>query len=424
MHKQPQSRQKQKHRPVICVADPENRESGGHYIFYFCLHAKTFIECGARVIAITPYADIIRKELSDDGIVEGDTLAILEIKPHPQIKIPRKKGLRKLVRRTGLIWRWWKLSKNVKNAGRQCGMTIDHVFITDLPTFVPFYERRLTCIIDWIFSYKWSAWSYDPSFYRHKNGVYSDETLKKTCPGSVYSKRLNRIFHIDSDLVKAVNRATHPFGTFCYIPDVINTKLPTDIPEWISDLRTRAGSKKIVVLPGVQGSRKGMYDLLSLAEKRMDLFFIFAGPLDPGDHPPDGLDKIHRMEDYLPDNCFFRLQRIPCETTFNALICTADAVWAVYRNHLTSSGVMIKSICFGKPVLIAEDAPMMHALARKYRAGTPVPAGNLQACSDALDRVLSSPNSAPSVRAQHDFSIERFAEVINRFTAELAQTTS
>jgi hypothetical protein len=418
MMKRPQQQTKQNKRPVICVTDSEERDYGGHYVSHFCQYTRLLIQSGARVVAICPYPEMVRRMLSADGVTESDVLSIQEITAHPKIKMPVRKGFRKLCRRIGAIRRWKKLAEDVQFAERQLNLKIDHVFMANVPSFAFLYERVLVKIIDRVFRKPWSAWSYDSSFFRHSKGVYEDWILKKNYPGCLHSKYLHRIFHIDEQLVHEMNRIGGTVNKFCYVPDVTDTRLPESLPTWIRNIRDQASTKKIVLLPGVQGQRKGLYIALELAKKRSDLFFVFAGPLDPDDHPPGGLDRLRRLMTEPPGNCFFHMLRIESEKDFNALICAADAIWAVYSGHLTGSGIWVKSAFFKKPIVIADNAPLMCAWAEKYQFGIPVQADSLPECSIALDRLLAG-EETPAVLPEllQDFSTDRLQQIMKSFVS-------
>ena len=403
---------------MICIIDSEVRTGGGHYISHFCRYTSLLVQSGARVIAICPYAETVRGLLSADGVTEGEDLSIQEITAYPKIKIPVKRGARKLCRRIGVIRRWKKLANDVRFAERQCNLKIDHVFMADFSSFAFLHEHALVKIIDRIFSKPWSAWSHDTSFFRHSKGVYEDWILKKTCTGCAHSKHLYRIFHIDEQLVHKMNRINGATNKFSYVPDVTDTRLPESLPTWIKNIRDQAKTRKIILLPGVQGQRKGLHTVLELAKERPDLFFVFAGPLDPGDHPPGGLDQLRKLVDSPPENCFFRIQRIEPERELNAMICAADAIWAVYSGHLTGSGIWVKSAFFKKPIVIADNAPLMCTWAEKYQFGIPVQADSLPACSAALDRLLAGKEN-PEVLPEllQDFSADRLQQIMKSFVS-------
>jgi hypothetical protein len=408
-------------RPVICIADAEERTGGGHYISHFCQYTRLLIQSGARVVALCPYPEAVRTLLGAEALHGNDALFILKTTPHPEIRTPAKKGFRKLRRRTGLIRRWRRLSDAITAAERHCGLTVDHVFVTDLPSFSIFYRHSLTGPIDRAFRRPWSAWSYDSSFFSRSGGAGEAQILKKNLPGCFFSKHLHRIFHIDEALVLEVNRLTGS-GKFRYVPDVTDTALPSTMPELAAQIKARAGSRKIIILPGVQGKRKGLYTALQLAAQRPDLFFAFAGPLDRADHPPGGIEQLRQFMNTPPENCFFHLHRIDREEELNALICAAHAVWAVYPNHPHASGILLKAALFSKPVLIADNAPLMCDLAKRYRIATPVPPGNLSACSAALDCALAAPAPAKPDRIQHDYSPGKLQGIIQEFVSGLRHT--
>ncbi|MBI9020707.1 MAG: hypothetical protein JEZ10_05575 [Verrucomicrobia bacterium] len=411
-------------RPVICITDSESRADCGHYITHFCLYIRLFIEAGADVVALCPYPEAVRTELNAYGFSAEEFLFIGHINPHPGIRQPTRRGFRKLYRGAGLIRRWKRLATEIRNARKASDLRIDHVFLADLPSFSLFYKPSAARWIDLVFRTPWSAWSYDSSIYRHAGGVFEDPVLERIRPGYIHSKYFHAIFHIDEHLSLEMNQLFSPKVPFRYVPDIADHALPDRDPKLIREIKQAARQRKIIVLPGVQSRRKGLYIALQLAEKRPDLFFVFAGPLDPQDHPAGGLESIRTLIETPLENCFFHMHRLELEADLNAIISASDVVFAVYPGHLNSSGILIKSAFLKKPAIIADDAPLMKEYAEKYQIGFPVSSNNLSACSDAIDRAIASKNASPKyARLQHDFSEDRLKEVLHDFVSTIRQSS-
>jgi len=86
----------------------------------------------------------------------------------------------------------------------------------------------------------------------------------------------------------------------------------------------------------------------------------------------------------------FHPERIPEETSYNALVQACDVLWAVYRNSPHSSNTLSKAAFFERPVIVAAGHLMADRNSR-YSLGSVVPAGDSNALRDALVPMLTNP---------------------------------
>jgi glycosyltransferase involved in cell wall biosynthesis len=213
----------------------------------------------------------------------------------------------------------------------------------------------------------------------------------------------------DEKMVEPMQQA-FPDIEILFLPDTTLEKVSSS--PLTKQISGNSKGRKIVGLLGMLHKRKGLLDAVNLAKKRTDIFFVFAGAYDLNKMTAEEAAVVQAFFDTPPENGFVHLERIAEEAEFNALVQQMDLIFAVYPNFTNSSGLLTKAGIFGKPILVAEGNTCMADRVRKYNLGLTTPSGNIQAQSDALDRLLTE-ETRISNAFQADFNKQALQSALN-----------
>jgi len=364
--------------------------SKGHYEGIFGLYAKAFLKNGLRVSAGCPNPELNRKQLGS----MADQCTFHQIKGRKL-----KSKYRRLKPLTRALW-WVRAAQTIRRIHRQDGhsgpvffMNINHLRGT-------LWSDRLS---DWLMPCPWSAFTYDSSSVRGKA-----VDLKRQF-NFLNTKQCKAFGVTDEKMVEPMQKA---FPKVCieFLPDAT----PEDVftSPLVNQISEFSKGRKIVGLLGMLHKRKGLLDALKLAEKRPDLFFVFAGAYDLNKMSGEEKAFVQSFFNDPPENCFVHSKRIEDEAEFNALVQAVDIVFAVYPNFTNSSGLLTKAGIFGKPVLAAEGNTCMADRIQKYGLGLVAPSGGIEAQANAVDRLLST-ELQDSETFRNDFSETALQAALN-----------
>ncbi len=348
--------------PSIILYD-DGDWSKGHYEGIFGLYAKALLESGYALSAACPRPELIRRQLGP--LAE-------QCRFHRTKERELKSRFRQLKPLTRLLW-WARTGRAVRRIRRTDGhrgpvffMNINH--LRGALWSDSLSDRLMPCA--------WNAFTYDSSCVRGR-----DTDLRSQFQ-FLHAARCSAFGVTDEKMVEPMQTA---------FPKIRIQFLPDATPEEVSSspllepIRRLADGRKTVGLLGMLHKRKGLIDALKLAEARPDVFFVFVGACDLSKMTPDEKTFATSFMERRPENCFFHLERIETEAEFNALVQQMDLIFAVYPGFANSSGMLTKAGLFGKPCLVADGDTCMADRVKKYRMGAAVPAGDIQAVSDALD---------------------------------------
>ncbi len=183
-------------------------------------------------------------------------------------------------------------------------------------------------------------------------------------------------------------------------PDVTLAELPGTEPELVSEIRKKAGGRKIIGLIGLE-RRKGMLTMLDVAlqagEQGLPWYFVFAGVCDRNEFDAQEQARINdiasRIQSGEIDHIHFdpTAPRIATEPEFNALFQAFDIAWAAYLDFAGSSGTLGKAAAFNIPV-IATRGECIGGRVEQYRLGETIAEGDAPEAMDAIRRMLASPD--------------------------------
>jgi glycosyltransferase involved in cell wall biosynthesis len=149
---------------------------------------------------------------------------------------------------------------------------------------------------------------------------------------------------------------------------------------------TRADDGHTLLALGVIRPYKGLQDAIEATRRIDGARLLVAG--DPA-MPLDGLRTAERVE--------WRLGFLPQHELDRALSETTVALFP-YRAELDQSGALLQVLGAGVPVVVYDVAGLGEPV-RRYGAGAVVPAGDVEALTDAARALLEDPDALGRARA-------------------------
>jgi glycosyltransferase involved in cell wall biosynthesis len=149
---------------------------------------------------------------------------------------------------------------------------------------------------------------------------------------------------------------------------------------------TRADDGATLLALGMIREYKGLPDAIEVTRRLPDARLLVAG--DPA-MPLDGLRSAERVE--------WRLGYLPPAELDRALSEATVAVFP-YRAELDQSGALLQALGAGVPAVVYDVAGLGEPV-RAYGAGTVVPAGDVDALTEAVRELLADPDALARARA-------------------------
>jgi glycosyltransferase involved in cell wall biosynthesis len=144
---------------------------------------------------------------------------------------------------------------------------------------------------------------------------------------------------------------------------------------------TRADDGSTILSLGVIRPYKGLPDAIEVTRRLPDARLLVAG--DPA-MPLDGLRDAERVE--------WRLGYLPTPELDRALSEATVAIFP-YRAEIDQSGALLQALGAGVPAVVYDVAGLGEPV-REYGAGRVVPAGDLDALTEAVRELLEDPSDA------------------------------
>jgi glycosyltransferase involved in cell wall biosynthesis len=144
---------------------------------------------------------------------------------------------------------------------------------------------------------------------------------------------------------------------------------------------TRADDGSTILSLGVIRPYKGLPDAIEVTRRLTDARLLVAG--DPA-MPLDGLRDAERVE--------WRLGYLPTPELDRALSEATVAIFP-YRAELDQSGALLQALGAGVPAVVYDVAGLGEPV-REYGAGRVVPAGDVDALTEAVRELLEDPSDA------------------------------
>jgi glycosyltransferase involved in cell wall biosynthesis len=284
------------------------------------------------------------------------------------------------------IARWLfarRLLKVLRQAERSFGVSCSRVF------FGCFHENQSKIITRAISTLRLPA-----SGLYVQAGIFHSEKYLTRCKLTRKVERLfkhellKKIFMLDEEKMNVVaNFSGKPVQ---YLPDITDCSVDDSDP-LPRQLGLEPKIRPIIGLLGHLRPSKGIRELISFARSTpdLDVSFLLAGSCRWEEFETEDVKYIKQaiQED---SRIVFHPERIPTETSYNALVRACDVLWAVYRDCPHSSNTIAKAAFFEKPVVVAEGY-LMARQTRKYRLGEVVPRDEPSPLKKALSQMLNDP---------------------------------
>ncbi len=214
----------------------------------------------------------------------------------------------------------------------------------------------------------------------HLEIYYSQAALKGMC-------------FLDQSVCEQAQRAM-PRKVFGYLPDITENSLPLTESALVREIKDKAQGRKIVFMGGTIGGNKNLacwYQLIHQADAR-EFYFVQIGEMFEDTLTSEDVLELAKIKKQCPENLYIKLEYLPDEAMFNAVIQTSDILFAVYRNFKISSNMPGKAAAFSKPILVAEGYLMGERVAQ-YGIGLTVPEHDVEAMLTALTTLVQKAGS-------------------------------
>lgn len=175
---------------------------------------------------------------------------------------------------------------------------------------------------------------------------------------------------------------------FATVPDVCDPTLPDEETAMVRILRKRAAGRTVVFAGGGITGRKGFADLIEVISKvpRGDYFFLLIGKIHWSTFSSDEAAVLRKFIRSLPENVMTHFEYLEDERDFNALMASADIIYAVYRNFPHSSNMLAKAAYFEAALLVSNRYRMGRQV-EKYGLGATVYEGDIEDIINNLEKL-------------------------------------
>jgi glycosyltransferase involved in cell wall biosynthesis len=211
------------------------------------------------------------------------------------------------------------------------------------------------------------------------------------CPDKIFASRLFQgIGVLDAAVVEPLRQLSGGKRVVVF-PDVTHEQKVSEGHEAFGlarKVKAFAAGRPIVALAGHLQWTKGFADFTAAAGRKelQDVVFLLAGGLNWSEVSDEQRRQLQTAWE-RGANIFTHLQSLP-EESMNAVLSSADVIWAAYRSFPNNSNILTKAALLEKPVLVS-DGYLMGRLAKEYQLGEVVPEGDREAIVAALGRMLA-----------------------------------
>lgn len=386
---------------------------GGHHLMYLKLFTKTVLDKGYAVQVYTPEANELTEWVKANVENAEGRFWTAEVYRPTTIQFP----IRKLMGLIDRLYLWRSLTIAIKKLSKESGTTPEFVFIAWLEDFfhpVPKFTHRL---IPLIFPYKWGGLTFQ--YMAYELGILPVSRLASGPDEIMSLPNARAITTLDETLVPVMQERLSG-KTVLALPDfTINTYDPNYSDATLEKIKQLAKGRKIISLVGAIEKRKGLLELIEMAEqtRNRDWFYVVAGKFYPHFEMKELTHIVNTISRY-PENMCFAFEFIP-DPTFDGIMAMSDLVFAVYRDFPFSSNLLIKAANFDKPILVSNEYLMADRVNR-FQTGSAVEPGEIAQYIAAAERELASDTRRPvenfaAYRNEH--SLERLSEVFDDILA-------
>lgn len=333
--------------------------SGGHRDAFMQLFSLACLQNNTKVICLYTNAKEVKNWFSENSKINVENILFIDY--YPTIKNYKKFGRFSDSISTFLYWK--SCNKILKQIEKKYQLKIDLVYFNWLDSQMANYFPVF--ILDKIFSYKWSGLYFHPTIFRI-NKTYLNAKVKSRDLDAVFtSKKCVAITMHDEGILekyqKRINKKVLLFPeTADATPPNLNQPLATKIKEM-------ANGRTIVGIIGLE-PYKGSYALMQLVAKAdaTKYFFAFTGVYQEDFIHKLSSDKQYQYKDFvqnLPENCIWQTGILKEGEEYNAIFCSFDIAYIMYKNLYSSSNRLTKAAIFNRLVLgnnygcVGDDIP-------------------------------------------------------------------
>jgi len=353
----------------------------GHHPTYLKLFSQVLLEMGYRVFTFCAEPELIKAWIAQHHTKYASNLHVVK---STQPQVPTLPILGDIPRPVNALLQWQYAAGTIRNAFSQLDYVPDLVFFPWLDIYLSGYLFHP--LIDRLFPYPWSGLFFHPPYL-----LTGEKTLPLLgTPLTPYSltrsPRCRCIGLLDEfEVAKLQHTLDKPVISF---PDLTDESLPDLTYPIATQIREKAGDRKVIGLLGGLAPRKGLLTLLEVAKQwqQDDWFFVFVGELYEVFLSSEEISEIRRFAQSNPSNCFFHLDWIPDEPKFNAVVESCDVLFAAYENFPYSSNMLAKAAVFEK-LLIVSAGDCIGNRTEAFHLGISIPAGDVIQCIDALTKL-------------------------------------
>ena len=227
-----------------------------------------------------------------------------------------------------------------------------------------------------------------------KEGYFCDSKFRGLC-------------FLDEEAVSLYQQRS-PNKVFEFLPDVAHATLPAAHLPLAEEIQRLATGRKIVLMCGSIESRKNVKLFCDMANSLAAhaYFFAIVGQLHVSTLSAEEKNLLSTFIEAQAPHTFFREVYFEDEREMNAVMQSADIIFAVYREFKISSNMLGKAASFGKPILVS-DRYLMGRRVLSYGIGQAVPENDAEAALKGL-----------STLALHPIENDRFSRFLSAFSPE------
>jgi len=351
----------------------------GHHLTYIKLFTQILLQQNYQVIVLCPKPDEVYKLILDtmpDYIAQLHVDKLIESKS-PSINILGMGAL------YPTFSRWYLTTNAIAKAKKKFKIKPDIVFFSWLDGYLYLGYSALVCrllykLVDIFFPYKWCGLLFHTYTAQAKQNPDIYKIIKsRKCYAIAVLNELN-----SHDLKKLDKKIV-------VFPDIADDASPDITYDLVQKIIEKADQRKIIGLLGYLEKRKGILNLIEIAQQSIQKpwFFVFAGVLPQNTFSPTEINKILNFADSNPSNCLFHFERIPEESQFNVLVNKCDVLYAVYQDFSSSSNILTKAAIFKRLVLVA-NGYYMESIVKEFNLGLSVNETEISKQIEALEILI------------------------------------
>jgi len=370
---------------TVVLAD--SRWAGHHQTYLFELSAG-LLRCGARIILLCPYPEIIRERLTAAGYdASTERLGGVEFQSSNHSFLSKSRDHDP----STTLLRWRKTGHLIRKFESSNDWKADLVFFPYLDSYLRFMPVSL--IPDILLGLPWSG-----LYFRNHHLATSRSPLTLAAKGDylLRSSSCLSVCVLDERFNERIEQISRK--RVIDFPDMTDETPPVEIVPEAARIRERAAGRKIVGLISME-RRKGLITLLRAAvaayESREPWYFVATGPLLRETFTNEELAYLDEIKTRIQrgelDNLYFNTdgKRIPDGAVYNSVFTSFDIVWAAYEDFEGSSNALTKASIFSIPV-VATSGQCIGKRVEQFRMGATFPERDVARCIEAIRRIAKT----------------------------------